>query len=153
MKRMTARLTVAYLQGNPVFTSDLAGLINTIHSALSTCGEQTAEPDVPVPAVAIKKSVKPNAITCLECGRELSMLKRHLATDHGTSPGEYRAKWSLPSDYPITAPGYAARRSELALKSGLGKKKVAVAATELRPVEAKTSGHRYPVSRWSTSAK
>ncbi|MDR3440561.1 MucR family transcriptional regulator, partial [Telmatospirillum sp.] len=90
------------------------------------------------PAVSIRKSVRPDAITCLECGKELSMLKRHIATDHGLSPAEYRAKWSLPSDYPMTAPDYAARRSELALKIGLGRKPTPeVAEVKVRKPRAK----------------
>jgi predicted transcriptional regulator len=123
MKTMTARLLAAYLQGNTVLTSDLAELINTIHSALRATGKKGDEPAVVGPAVPIKKSVKPSAITCLECGKEFSMIKRHLATDHGLTPAEYRTKWSLSSDYPMTAPDYAARRSALAVKMGLGRKK------------------------------
>ncbi|HXP97692.1 MAG TPA: MucR family transcriptional regulator [Telmatospirillum sp.] len=123
MKTMTARLTAAFVRNNPVEPNALADLIVTIHTALATCGEKTEEQNVAVPAVPIKKSVKPSAITCLECGKELSMLKRHLTTDHGMTPADYRARWNLGADYPMTAPDYAARRSELAKKIGLGKKK------------------------------
>ena len=125
---MTARLTAAYVQNNPMESSALPDLIVKIYAAISTCGEKAEEQNSVVPAVPIKKSVKPSAITCLECGKELSMLKRHLTTDHGLSPADYRARWNLGADYPMTAPDYAARRSELAKKIGLGRKKTVEAA-------------------------
>ncbi len=84
--------------------------------------DQTASPP-PEPAVPIKKSVTPNYVICLEDGKKLKMLKRHLRTSYDMSPDEYRQKWGLPSDYPMVAPEYAARRSELAKKIGLGRKK------------------------------
>ncbi|MDR3435625.1 MucR family transcriptional regulator [Telmatospirillum sp.] len=130
MKTATARLVCAYLQRNPVAPSDLPGLITTIHSALSAAGEVGNEPTVMKPAVPIKKSVKAEAIVCLECGKEFSMMKRHLAADHGMTPAEYREKWSLDANYPMTASDYAARRSELAKKIGLGRKKKPVAAEQ-----------------------
>jgi predicted transcriptional regulator len=128
MRTLTARLAKAYLQANAVDTTALPALLESIFTALSSCG--TSEPAMAehVPAVPIKKSVQGAAIICLECGRTFSMLKRHLRTDHAMTPAEYREKWALPSTYPMTAPDYATRRSELALKSGLGKKKEAAPA-------------------------
>jgi predicted transcriptional regulator len=76
----------------------------------------------PTPAVSIRSSVKQDAITCLECGQKLKMLKRHLNTDHGLTPIEYKARWGLSADYPLVAPAYAAKRKELALRIGLGRK-------------------------------
>jgi predicted transcriptional regulator len=125
MKTMTAHLVSAYLKHNPVAPGDLPGLIATVHSALSTAGEEAEPVNVAKPAVPIKKSVKPEAITCLECGKTFSMLKRHLTSDHGMSTADYREKWNLDANYPMTAPDYAARRSALARKSGLGRKKTA----------------------------
>ncbi|MTJ80753.1 MAG: MucR family transcriptional regulator [Telmatospirillum sp.] len=123
MKTMTARLVCAYLKANPVGASDLPGLINSIYDALATAGEVAPEQAAIKPAVPIKRSVKAEAIVCLECGKEFSMMKRHLAADHGMTPAEYREKWGLDASYPMTAPDYAARRSELARKSGLGRKR------------------------------
>jgi predicted transcriptional regulator len=139
MKTMTARLTAAYVQNNTVEPSALTELIVIIHTALATCGEKVEEQNLAAPAVPIKKSVKSNAITCLECGKELSMLKRHLSTDHGLSPADYRARWGLGADYPMTAPDYAARRSELAKKIGLGRKKEEEPAAVVKPRRKKLS--------------
>lgn len=74
------------------------------------------------PAVSVRASVKPDAVTCLECGEKMKMLKRHLGTEHGLTPTEYRSRWSLPADYPMVAPDYAAKRKELAVRIGLGRK-------------------------------
>ena len=73
-------------------------------------------------AVSVRASVKPDAVTCLDCGAKFKMLKRHLSTDHGMTPTEYRVRWNLPADYPMVAPDYAARRKELAVRIGLGRK-------------------------------
>lgn len=150
---MTVRLTTAYLEGNPLPAGDLASLIDTIHAALRAVGTSNDELAPAVPAVTIKKSITPEAITCLECGTPLSMLKRHLKTHHDMTPADYRARWSLPTSYPMTAPDYAARRSVLALKIGLGKKKIQVAATEPVSAETKKRGQRYPASRRSKAGK
>jgi predicted transcriptional regulator len=123
MKAMTARIVCAYLKANPVAPSELAALTATIYGALASVGEVATETVAAKPAVPVKRSVKAEAIVCLECGKEFSMMKRHLAADHGMTPAEYREKWGLDASYPMTAPDYAARRSELARKSGLGRKK------------------------------
>jgi len=117
----TAEIVSAYLQNNQIPTDQIPDLIKSTYAALGNAGEPVAEPAA-TPAVSIRKSVKPDAITCLECGKSFAMLKRHLRTDHGLTSDEYRAKWSLPAGYPLVAPEYAARRSELALKIGLGRK-------------------------------
>ena len=75
-----------------------------------------------IPAVSIRASVKPDAVTCLDCGAKMKMLKRHLGTEHGMTPAEYRTRWNLPADYPMVAPEYAAKRKELAVRIGLGRK-------------------------------
>ena len=151
---LTAKLVAAYLRNNPLAIGDLAVLIRATHASLRATAEAAAEPAaVPLaPAVALKKSVTPDAIFCLECGKPQKMLKRHLSTAHGLSVDDYRAKWSLPSDYPVVAPNYAQHRSELAFKIGLGRKKAPVEG-EPAPATTETPGHRYPPSRWSKPEK
>ncbi|CAK0779095.1 Transcriptional regulatory protein MucR homolog [uncultured Gammaproteobacteria bacterium] len=123
----TAALVAAYLGGNTVLPADLPRLIATVHGALlrSRSGEPASEPAIPAqePAVPVRKSVRADSIQCLECGKSLKMLKRHLRTDHSLSPDAYRAKWSLPAEYPMVAPAYAKTRSEFAVKIGLGRGK------------------------------
>jgi predicted transcriptional regulator len=121
--RMTAQVTAAYVGNNPVPAAQLAELIRTVHSSLASL-DQPAAPasgDL-VPAVPVKKSVAPEYIVCLEDGKKLKMLKRHLRTAYNMTPEQYRAKWSLPPDYPMVAPNYAAQRSAFAKKIGLGRK-------------------------------
>ena len=119
---LTALIVSAHIANNNVSIEQLPGLIRDVHQALATVGQAPAEPIKAEPAVDVKKSVFPDHIICLECGQSLKMLKRHLATDHGMTPDEYRAKWDLPPTYPMVAPEYAATRSKLALASGLGRK-------------------------------
>jgi predicted transcriptional regulator len=122
IKSLTADIVSAHIANNNVSADQLPGLIRDVHQALATVGQAPAEPIKAEPAVDVKKSVFPDHIICLECGQSLKMLKRHLATDHGMTPDEYRAKWGLPSTYPMVAPEYAATRSQLAKDSGLGRK-------------------------------
>ncbi len=131
---LTTQIVSAHVSGNKIAADDLSGLIATVHATLSTVGTSVAEPEKAEPAVAIKKSVFAGHIVCLECGRKLSMLKRHLSTDHDLTPDAYRAKWSLPASYPMVAPDYAARRSTLAKSIGLGRKR-AEPIVELVPVK------------------
>jgi predicted transcriptional regulator len=120
---LTADIASAHVSNNSLSAADVPTLIQTVYDALSG----VLAPKAPVeekrePAVSIRSSVKADAIACLECGVKLKMLKRHLSTDHALSPAEYRARWGLHSDYPLVAPDYAAKRKELALKIGLGRK-------------------------------
>ncbi len=117
----TTRIGAAHVANNAIAATDMPGLISTVHQALASLGPEEAAPR-PEPAVPIKQSVKPEYIVCLEDGKKLKMLKRHLKTAYNMSPDEYRKKWWLPSDYPKVAPKYAAVRSELAKKIGLGRK-------------------------------
>ncbi len=117
----TTRIVAAQVANNPIAVTDVPGLISTVHQALATLGPEEVAPR-PEPAVSIKQSVKPEYIVCLDDGKKLKMLKRHLKTAYNMSPDEYRKKWGLPSDYPMVAPKYAAVRSELAKKIGLGRK-------------------------------
>lgn len=118
----TADIVASHVQNNSVAISDLPQLIKTVHESLSgLSGEGPAEK--PQPAVSVRRSVTPDYIVCLEDGRKLKMLKRHLATAYGMTPEDYREKWGLPADYPMVAPNYAKQRSSLAKKIGLGKRR------------------------------
>ena len=117
---LTAGIVAAHVSNNTVSADQLRTLIQTIHATLSGLGSEP-EPEK-APAVPIKRSVKKDAISCLECGQPKKMLKRHISSAHGLSVLEYREKLKLPSDYPMTAPSYAAQRSKLAKKIGLGTK-------------------------------
>ncbi len=118
---LTATIVEAHVSNNAIAVADLPGLIATVHETLAAIGTEGAAAKAE-PAVPIKKSVRPDYIVCLEDGRKLKTLKRHLREAYGMSPNEYRAKWSLPSDYPMTAPKYAELRSKLAKEVGLGRK-------------------------------
>ncbi len=117
---LTAQIVAAHVGNNEVPLTDLSGLIKNVFSALSSLGETPAPADRPQPAVAVKKSVTPDYIVCLEDGKKLKMLKRHLKTAYDMTPEEYREKWGLAADYPMVAPNYANHRSSLAKKIGLG---------------------------------
>ena len=120
---LAADIVSAHVSNNNVATAEMPHLIESVYEALANAGQQApVVVEKQEPAVSIRSSVKPDAIACLECGKKMKMLKRHLGTDHGFTPAEYRAKWNLASDYPLVAPEYAARRSELAVKFGLGRK-------------------------------
>ena len=115
-------IVAAHLSNNTVPITDLPDLIRDVYNALATAGGSVApQPERPTPAVPPKKSVTPDYIICLEVGKKLKMLKRHLRTAYGMSPEEYRERWGLPPDYPMVAPAYAARRSDFAKKIGLGR--------------------------------
>jgi predicted transcriptional regulator len=121
---LTADIVAAHVSNNSVSVSDLATLIQNVHGALSGLGRAVAEPEVKQePAVSIRASVKPDFIVCLEDGKKLKMLKRHLMTHYQMTPEQYRAKWNLPADYPMVAPNYAEQRRSLAKKIGLGTKR------------------------------
>lgn len=114
----------AYARRNSLAADQLPALIATVHGALASIesGEISQnEIGRPEPAVSIRRSVQPDAITCLDCGRKASMLKRHLLTAHQLTPDTYRERWGLKSDYPMVAPNYAARRSQMAKSLGLGR--------------------------------
>ena len=122
---LTADIVSAYVSNNTVASADLAGLINEVYNALHRTSTASVEPEPePLkPAVPIKKSVTPDYIICLEDGKKFKSLKRHLRTHYDMSPEEYREKWGLAPDYPMVAPNYAAARSELAKKMGLGQQR------------------------------
>src|ERR1700735_3667692 len=120
---LTARIVSAYAGNAPLSPTELTDVIGSVSRALSQLSSATVEPEPKelVPAVPIKKSVSADFIVCLEDGKKLKMLKRHLMSTYGLTPQEYRTKWNLPRDYPMVAPNYAATRSQLAKKIGLGR--------------------------------
>ena len=121
MKERVAEIVAAYVGHNSISADQLPTLIASVNQALSGLGEAAAPtPSVPTPAIPIRRSVGANAITCLDCGYQGKMLKRHLSAAHGMTPEQYRARWGLDRSYPFVAKNYAARRSELAKSIGLG---------------------------------
>ena len=120
---LTADIVAAHVSNNSVAVSDLPNLISNVHGALSALGGTAAPAETKQePAVSVRASIKPDYIVCLEDGKKLKMLKRHLMTHYGMTPEDYRAKWGLPKDYPMVAPNYAEQRRTLAVKIGLGRK-------------------------------
>lgn len=120
---LTSDIVAAHVSNNSVAVEDLPSLISNVYGALSGLGQ--AAPVVeerPEPAVSVRASVKPDYIVCLEDGKKLKMLKRHLMTHYNMTPEQYRQRWNLPADYPMVAPNYAEKRRELAKKIGLGRK-------------------------------
>jgi len=121
---LTADVVAAHVSNNSVAVSDLPGLIQNVHSALAEISASSSTAGIrPEPKVSIRASIKPDYIVCLECGKKQKMLKRHLMTNHGLTPAEYRQKWDLSSDYPMVAPNYAEQRRKLAKSIGLGTKR------------------------------
>jgi predicted transcriptional regulator len=121
LMNLTSQIVAAHVGNNTVAISDLPGLIEQVFRALNGLGtEPTPVAEKPQPAVPIKKSVTPDYIICLEDGKQLKMLKRHLKTAYNMTPDEYRDRWGLPADYPMVAPNYAKQRSRLAKQIGLG---------------------------------
>ena len=123
--QLTANIVSAYVSNNTVASAEIPNLIAQVFSALMRISSgQTAPPAEPLkPAVAVKRSVTPEYIVCLEDGKKFKSLKRHLRTQYGITPEQYREKWGLPPDYPMVAPNYAAARSQLAKQMGLGQQR------------------------------
>jgi predicted transcriptional regulator len=118
---LTTNIVAAHVSNNSVAVSDIPKLIRDVHETLSNVGNASERtPERPVPVVPIKRSVSPDYIVCLEDGKKLKMLKRHLKTAYNMSPEDYRERWGLPIEYPMVAPNYAKQRSKLAKQIGLG---------------------------------
>lgn len=121
---LTSDIVAAHVSNNSVAVSDLPTLIANVHGALSQLSGTPAPVEVKQePAVSVRSSIKPDYIVCLEDGKKLKMLKRHLMTHYQMTPDDYRAKWNLPADYPMVAPNYAEQRRTLAKSIGLGTKR------------------------------
>jgi len=136
---LTAQIVSAHVSNNQIGTDALPSLIQSVYRSLSGAGNAAEKAETPArePAVPIKKSVFPDYIICLEDGKKLKMLKRHLQTSYGLTPDAYRAKWGLPREYPMVAPNYAATRSSLAKKIGLGRKPAPAPQHEVTKVPAR----------------
>ena len=120
---LTSDIVAAHVSNNNVDVDDVPVLITNVYSALSSLGGPVVIVDErPEPAVSVRASVKKDHLVCLDCGKKMKMLKRHLATEHDLTPEEYRARWDLPADYPMVAQEYAETRRDLAVKIGLGRK-------------------------------
>lgn len=138
LRSLTAEIVAAYLSRNDVAPDMLPGLIRSVHTALTVPAvSEAAAEEAPVPVVNPKKSVFPDYIICLEDGKKLKMLRRHLKTAYNMTPAEYRTRWGLPAEYPMVAPSYSAKRSSLAHANGLGTggRKPAAETGDLPPVK------------------
>jgi len=135
---LAVQIVSAHVQHNKMQSEELPVFIQQIYKTLQSVGAEPAVPDKPAPAVAVKKSVFDDHVICLDCGKQLKMLKRHLMTDHGMTPEQYRGRWGLGRDYPMVAPDYASKRSALAKKIGLGRKSGAKAPVRA-PAKAKAA--------------
>jgi predicted transcriptional regulator len=152
---LAAQIVSAHVSHNAVPSDALPGLIQSVYSTLSTIGTETPAPDKPQPAVPIKRSVFPDYIICLEDGKKLKMLKRHLMTSYNMTPEQYRERWGLSADYPMVAPSYATQRSTLAKQIGLGRKRAEpepVAPPPPPPPAAKTGGRGRKAAPKATAA-
>lgn len=129
--RMTADVVAAYVGHNALPSGQIGDVISTVYGSLQTLDAGAGAQPAPTPAVPVRKSIMSDYIVCLEDGKKLKMLKRHLRSTYDMTPEEYRAKWNLPLDYPMVAPSYAKERSDFAKKIGLGRK------TKARPRKAK----------------
>ena len=123
--RMAVEIVSAYVSNNSVASDQVPDVINTVFGSLSALNGQVPSTvgELPKPAISVRRTVTPDYIVCLEDGKQLKMLKRHLRAAYGLTPDEYRVKWGLPADYPMVAPNYAKQRSSFAKQIGLGRKK------------------------------
>ena len=119
--KLVTEIVAAYVSKNPVAAHELPAIIKNVHATLGGFADADERALPRAPAVAVKKSVQPDYIVCLEDGKKLKMLKRYLRSRYNLSPEEYRRRWGLPADYPMVAPAYAARRSDFAKQIGLGR--------------------------------
>ena len=133
---LTAEIVSAHVGNNAVNSGGIAALIQSVFDTMNGLGTEKAAPTALTPAVPIKRSVTDDYIVCLEDGKKLKMLKRHLMTAYGMTPDEYRMKWGLKADYPMVAPNYALKRQELAKKIGLGRKPRVVEPVVMAPQAA-----------------
>jgi predicted transcriptional regulator len=128
MLQMTASVVSAYVGNNTLTPTQIPDVIKTVHGSLASLGRAGGGRDLPRPAVPIRRSITPDYIVCLEDGRKLKMLKRHLRTTYNMTVDDYRQKWGLPIDYPMVAPNYAKQRSAFAKRIGLGRRAARPAA-------------------------
>ena len=144
---LTTEIVSSHLSNNTVSSNEIPGLIDQVYKTLSNINSNgSGAGERPEPAVSIKKSVTPDYLICLEDGKKLKMLKRHLKTAYGMTPDEYKERWGLPADYPMVAPNYARQRSRLAKEIGLGKKSNSTSSSK-KSAGSKQSGTSASQSR------
>ena len=136
--RSTARIVSSYVRHHTVRPEQLSDLIATVHRAIGQVGQPVVPEEVLVPAVSVRRSVHQDYVVCLDCGYRGKTLRRHISARHGLNRDEYRKRWGLRSDHPLTAPAYSERRSTLAKARGLGRKSTAQASLEVSPPAAPT---------------
>jgi predicted transcriptional regulator len=140
---LTAEIVASFVGHHAVAAGDLPALISGVFRALRAAGQPEATAEAPpTPAVPVRRSIRPDVLVCLEDGEKVRMLKRHLAARHGLTPEAYRRRWGLAKDYPMVAPAYAAQRSALAKRIGLGRKPAAAAPAAPEPAAAAAKGPR-----------
>jgi predicted transcriptional regulator len=141
---LVARIVRSYVAQNIIGIDQLASLISTVHRSLSGLGKSAPTPGPLVPAVPIRRSVQRDRVVCLECGYRGQVLRRHIRVAHGLEPAQYRVRWKLPPDHPITAPAYSERRSTMAKQIGLGGKpqKAVVSTPEVVAAPPKRRGRK-----------
>jgi predicted transcriptional regulator len=146
-RELTAEIVASYVRRNQVTTAQLSTLISTIHQTLADLRKPVTEAAIErTPAVSVLRSVHRDYVVCLDCGHRAQMLRRHLMTTHGLSTEQYRARWNLKPDHPVTAPGYSERRSTMAKHVGFGRTREASAETTARP-ETETAATPQPKRR------
>jgi predicted transcriptional regulator len=138
-QRRTSQIVAAFVRKNLIPTDQIAGLINSVHSTLISLGNEVIEEPPRVPAVSVRRSVRPDYIICIECGYKGKMLKKHLQSRHGLSVNQYKIRWKLPSDYSTTAANYSEQRSQLAKQIGLGRAPAQPAALPAAPPTPETA--------------
>jgi predicted transcriptional regulator len=131
---LAAKIVSAHVSNNAVPEDQLPGLIQQVFNTLASVERASVTPPKPEPAVPIKQSMRADHLACLDCGKQFSMLKRHLRTDHQLTPEQYRQRWGLPLSYPMVAPANAKRRSTIAKKIGLGRKSTGAPRTAARKI-------------------
>ena len=138
---LTTEIVAAYVSGHKLRVSDVSGVINAVGTELAALGTGAASLalDKPEPAVSVRRSVRPDHLVCLICGRKQKLLKRHLAVEHELTPNQYRETFGLKSDYPMVAPNYAQQRRELAVKIGLGRPRKSTRTARKSPARPKTA--------------
>ncbi len=146
-RRLTAQIVAAHVAHNKLDIAEVPSLIESVHKTLTGLGKAPEEPVRQEPAVPVKKSVFPDYIVCLEDGKKLKMLKRHLKTAYNLTPEQYREKWGLSRDYPMVAPNYAEHRSSLAKKIGLGRRPEPVKPAPAPPPAPAKRGRKPAVAK------
>src|SRR5690242_4690207 len=149
-QHLTTEIVAAYVRHNSIATDQISGLINAVHSTLNGLGNEVVEEPPRVPAVSVRRSVRPGHIICIECGYKGQMLKKHLQSRHGLSVTQYKLRWKLASDHPMTAPNYSERRSQLAKSTGLGRKRARQGSRPAAP--SVTTPEKPPLRRSVTKA-